>query len=62
MNVFAGTALGALLLMTAGCGNNDPEQQAAAPTFQMPVCSPVDPQCQLTEPPRMDERPGPGAQ
>ena len=62
MNVFAGTALGALLLMTAGCSNNDPEQQAAAPTFQMPVCSPVDPQCQLTEPPRMDERPGPGAQ
>jgi hypothetical protein len=53
--------MGALLTMAA-CGGDSSEQQAAAPTFLMPQCSPVDPQCHLTTPPGLGERPGPGAQ
>ncbi|HEY3917518.1 MAG TPA: hypothetical protein VGL83_06980 [Stellaceae bacterium] len=63
MKAIAGTALCALLLMAAACSFDDPnEQQATAPAFLMPQCSPGDPHCQLTEPPRLDERPGPGAE
>jgi len=53
--------MGALLATVTACGD-DNEQQAAAPSFLMPLCSPVDPQCQLPEPPHIYERPGPGAQ
>lgn len=53
---------GALLATVGACSNDPGEQQAAVPTFLMPQCSPVDPQCQLTEPPRLNERPAPGAQ
>jgi hypothetical protein len=55
-------AVGALLATAAACGDNSSDQQVAAPTFLMPLCSPVDPQCQLADPPHLDERPGPAAQ
>ena len=61
MKVTTALALGALLATAAACGD-DNEQQAAAPSFLMPLCSPVDPQCQLPEPPHLYERPEPGAQ
>jgi len=61
MKALTALAMGALLTMAA-CGGDSSEQQAAAPTFLMPQCSPVDPQCHLTTPPGLGERPGPGAQ
>lgn len=54
-------AMGALLATVAACGD-DSDQQSWAPSFMIQQCSPVDPQCQLAEPPNLAERPGPGAQ
>jgi hypothetical protein len=55
-------ALGALLGTMAACRNESSEDRPDVPAFMMQQCSPVDPQCQLAEPPHRDERPGPGAQ
>jgi hypothetical protein len=63
MKAITALALGALLATAAACSDNDPnDQQSWAPTFLMPQCSPVDTQCQLADPPHLDERPGPGTQ
>ena len=55
-------AMGALLGTVAACRNELSEDRPEVPAFIMQQCSPVDPQCQLAEPPRLDERPGPGTQ
>jgi hypothetical protein len=62
MKTITALAMGALLATVAACGDDSSEQQAWAPTFRIQQCSPVDPQCQLAEPPRLNERPGPGEQ
>jgi hypothetical protein len=62
MKAITALAMGALLATAAACGDDSSEQQAAVPTYLMPQCSPVDPQCQLAAPPHLGERPGPGAQ
>lgn len=53
--------MGALLTTLAACGD-DSDQQSWPATFLMQQCSPVDPHCQLAEPPHVAERPAPGAQ
>jgi hypothetical protein len=55
-------ALATLLGMTAACRNESAEDRPDVPAFMMQQCSPVDPHCQLAEPPHLDDRPGPGAQ
>ncbi len=62
MKAIAALAMGTLLVTAAACSDDSSEQQAAVPTYLMPQCSPIDPQCQLAEPPHLGERPGPGAQ
>jgi preprotein translocase subunit Sec63 len=54
--------LGALLATAAACRNESSEDRPEVPAFIMQQCTPVDPQCQLAEPPHLDERPEPGAQ
>jgi hypothetical protein len=61
MKIMTALAMGALLATVAACGN-DSDQQSWPATFLMQQCSPVDPQCQLADPPHLDERPGPGTQ
>jgi hypothetical protein len=53
--------MGSLLAALAACGD-DNDQQSWPATFLIQQCSPVDPHCQLAEPPHVAERPGPGAQ
>ena len=62
MKIMTVLAMGTLLATVAACGDDSSDQQSWPATFLMQQCSPVDPQCQLTEPPRLDERPGPGTQ
>ena len=61
MKVIAVLAMGALLGTAAACRNESSEDRPDVPAFMMQQCSPVDPHCQLAEPPNLDERPGPGA-
>jgi len=63
MKTITALAMGALLATVAACGEADPnEQQSWAPNFLIQQCSPVDPQCQLADPPHLRERPVPDAQ
>jgi hypothetical protein len=55
-------ALGGLLATAAACRNGSSEDRPEVPAFIMQQCSPVDPQCQLAEPPHLEERAEPGAQ
>jgi hypothetical protein len=57
MKTMTALAMGALMTMLTACGDGSGEEQGWTRTFLIQQCSPVDPHCQLAEPPSLNDRP-----